>query len=90
MNRFQIQKCMICFNVTSFIIKKNKLPKDRCTTKISESSTLVSETSTTKELPVNKTVNQKPKKKKRNLYAGLNPIVFKNRELLNKKKMFKT
>lgn len=31
-------------------------------------------------------ISKKPKKKKRNLFAGLNPLVFKNNSLCKKKK----
>lgn len=60
--------------------RKNKILKQKPTEKLLKSSTLnknVEKTSKTEE-KVETIVNKKPKKKKRTLYAGLNPLVIKN------------
>lgn len=81
-------KCLVCLNTTSSVYKKNKISNQKSTEKLpkSELSTLnrsIEKTSKTEE-KVETIVNKKPKKKKRTLYAGLNPLVFKN---LNKNKL---
>lgn len=85
---FQVMKCLICFKVTNSVFKKNKILNDK---KISKETTVVeniSETSKLQKNTIDSTDKKKSKKKKRNLYAGLNPLVFKNREL-NKTKLKK-
>lgn len=74
-------KCLTCLNLNSMVIKKKKLPRDKCTKAVSKSSTLIPETP--KEIPQ---IKEKHKKKKRNQYAGLNPFVFKNNNHLLKNK----
>lgn len=64
--------------------KKNIILNQKPTEKLLKSSTVnksIEKTSKTEE-KVETIVSKKPKKKKRTLYAGLNPLVFKN---LNKK-----
>jgi len=71
---------MVCLNTTSSAYKKNKILNQKPTEKLLKSSTLnksIEKTSKTEE-KVETIVNKKPKKKKRTLYAGLNPLVFKN------------
>lgn len=79
-------KCLVCLNTTSSVYKKNKILNQKPTEELLQTSTLnktIEKTSKTEE-KVETIVNKKPKKKKRTLYAGLNPLVFKN---LNKKKL---
>lgn len=60
--------------------KKNIILNQKPTEKLLKSSTVnksIEKTSKTEE-KVETIVNKKPKKKKRTLYAGLNPLVFKN------------
>lgn len=84
-------KCLVCYKVTNSVFKKNKILNYKLVEKIPKKSTAVENISETSELQKN-TIDsadkRKPKKKKRNLYAGLNPLVFKNREL-NKSKLKK-
>jgi len=66
------------------VYKKNIILNQKPTEKLLKSSTInksIEKTSKTEE-KVETIVNKKPKKKKRTLYSGLNPLVFKN---LNKK-----
>ncbi|XP_015369577.1 PREDICTED: uncharacterized protein LOC107165729 [Diuraphis noxia] len=80
-----VVKCLVCLNTTSSIYKKNKISNQKSTEKLPISSTLnksIDKTSKTEE-KAETIVNRKLKKKKRTLYAGLNPLVFKN---LNKNK----
>ncbi|CAI6358513.1 unnamed protein product [Macrosiphum euphorbiae] len=77
-------KCFVCLNTTSSVYKKNIILNQKPTEKLLKSSTVnksIEKTSKTEE-KVETIVSKKPKKKKRTLYAGLNPLVFKN---LNKK-----
>lgn len=81
-----VMKCLVCLNTTSSVYKKNKILNQKPTEELLQTSTLnktIEKTSKTEE-KVETIVNKKPKKKKRTLYAGLNPLVFKN---LNKKKL---
>lgn len=84
-------KCLVCFKVTNSVFKKDKILNNKSVKQISKESTVVDNISETSELPKN-TIDsadkRKSKKKKRNLYAGLNPLVFKSREL-NKSKLKK-
>lgn len=59
---------------------KNKIINEKSTKKPLASSILIEDMNTT-DKAVEKKSNkpEKKKKKKRNLYAGLNPLVFKNR-----------
>jgi len=62
------------------VYKKNIILNQKPTEKLLKSSTVnksIEKTSKTEE-KVETIVNKKPKKKKRTLYAGLNPLVFKN------------
>ncbi|XP_025190837.1 uncharacterized protein LOC112591287 [Melanaphis sacchari] len=75
-----IMKCLVCLNKTRSVYKKNKISNEKATEKLPKVSTLnesIDITSKTKE-KVETKVEKKPKKKKRTLYAGLNPLVFKN------------
>jgi len=70
----------VCLNTTSSTYKKNKILSEKPTEKLPKSSTLnksIEKTSKAEE-KIETIVNKKPKKKKRTLYAGLNPLVFKN------------
>lgn len=79
-------KCLVCLNTTSSVYKKNKTSNQKSTEKLLKNSTLkksIEKTLKTEE-KIETIVNKKLKKKKRTLYAGLNPLVFKN---LNKNKL---
>lgn len=81
-------KCLVCLNVTSSVFNKNKIsrnqsieisPKnlpDKSVCKISKVEEEIMDKS--------KTDIKKSKKKKRNKYAGLNPLVFKHKDLHRK------
>lgn len=78
----------MCLNLTSSVFTKNKVLNDKSTVNVSKKSTSVKnicETPEVKEEKVDIIYKRKPKKKKRNLYAGLNPLVFKNIDLCKKK-----
>lgn len=77
-------KCLVCLNKTSSVYKKNKILNIKSTIELPKVSTPIKsdeKTSKTEE-KVENMVKNKPKKKKRTLYAGLNPLVFK--KLINK------
>lgn len=78
-------KCLVCLNVTSSLFNKNRILKEKISIKSSTQPKAIGETSVIKE-KITETVNKrKPKKKKKkNLYAGLNPLVFKDRDLFKK------
>lgn len=79
----------MCCKVTNSMFKKNKVSKNKSIEKISKKSTVVEKINEALECQKNtidSTDKKKSKKKKRNLYAGLNPLVFKNKEL-NKTKL---
>lgn len=85
-----VMKCLVCLNMTSSIYKKNKISRikknQESTEQLIKSSTInksIDKTSKPEE-KIEAIVKTKPKKKKRTLYAGLNPLVFKN---LNKIKL---
>lgn len=84
-------KCLVCLNVTSSLFDKNRILKEKTSIKSSTHTKIIDKTPVIKE-EIAETVNKrKIKKKKRNLYAGLNPLVFKNRDLCkNKFKKLKT
>lgn len=70
----------MCLKTTSSVYKKNKILNQKPTEKLLKSSSLnksIEKSSKTEE-KVETIVIKKPKKKKRTLYAGLNPLVFKN------------
>ncbi|NP_001280331.1 uncharacterized protein LOC100160849 [Acyrthosiphon pisum] len=74
-------KCLVCLNTTSSVYKKNKILNRKPIEKLPKSSTVnksIDEKTSKTEEKVETIVNKKPKKKKRTLYAGLNPLVFKN------------
>ncbi|VVC45255.1 Hypothetical protein CINCED_3A018230 [Cinara cedri] len=78
-----IKACQVCSGVTtSEFIKTKTLCKS--TEKISKCSTIKDFKSKTKEKQF-KQEKRVIKKKKKTLYAGLNPLVFKNRDLCKKK-----
>ncbi|KAL4135070.1 hypothetical protein QTP88_006727 [Uroleucon formosanum] len=82
-------KCLVCLNTTNSVYKKNKTLNPKPIEKLVKNSTVnksIEKTSKTED-KVETIVNKKPKKKKRTLYAGLNPLVFKNlnRNILKKK-----
>lgn len=80
-------KCLVCSSVTSSVFEKNKKLKKKSTKEVPKRSTeKIVETPKIEEVKVNMNI-KKPKKKKRNLYAGLNPLVFKNRDLCKKNKL---
>lgn len=76
-------KCLMCLNKTSSVYKKNKILKEKSTIELPKISTPIksidkhSDVLSETEEKVEKMVKNKPKKKKRTLYAGLNPLVFK-------------
>lgn len=71
----------MCLNTISSVYEKNKTLNQNHTEKLINSLTLdknIEKTSITEE-KVETMIKSKPKKKKkRNLYAGLNPLVFRN------------
>jgi len=69
----------MCLNKTSSVYKKNKKLNEKSTTELPKISTPIKSIDKTPETEekVEKVVKNKPKKKKRTLYAGLNPLVFK-------------
>lgn len=81
----------MCLNTTNSVYKKNKTLNPKPIEKLVKNSTVnksIEKTSKTED-KVETIVNKKPKKKKRTLYAGLNPLVFKNlnRNILKKRNM---
>lgn len=74
-----VMKCLMCLNKTSSVYKKNKILNEKSTTELPKISTPIKSIDKTPETEekVEKVVKNKPKKKKRTLYAGLNPLVFK-------------
>jgi hypothetical protein len=79
-------KCLVCLRVTNSFFEKNKKLNKKPTKEVPKRSTEnIVETPKIEEVKVKMDI-KKPKKKKRNLYAGLNPLVFKNRDLCKKNK----
>lgn len=74
-------------NLSSSVFSKSKKLKDKSTKKTLENSILVHNIDSTPNIVEEKLKTLKKKKKKRKLYAGLNPLVFKNRYLSKKKKL---
>lgn len=83
-------KCLVCLNVTSSVFVKNKIPDEKYREKRLQSSLAENIVETPKTEVKNENVvtigKKKTKKKKKNLFAGLNPLVFKNKDLCKKTK----
>lgn len=81
-------KCLVCLNVTSSVFNKNKISNNQCVEKLPTSlpAKSIYEISKVEEeiIDKSKTDTKKSKKKKRNKYAGLNPLVFKHKDLCRK------
>lgn len=78
-------------NVTSSVFEKNKISDKKYREKRLKSSLVENIDETPKTLTIkNENVitisKKKTKKKKKNLFAGLNPLVFKGKDLCKKKK----
>lgn len=82
-------KCLVCLNVTSSVFNKNKVSSNQCIEKLPKilPDQNIEEVSKVKEefIDESKIEKKKLKKKKRNMYAGLNPLVFKNKNVFKKK-----
>lgn len=83
---FKVTKCLLCLNVSSSVFSKSKKVKNKCTKKILENSVSIHNIDNTPNIAEEKVKTLEKKKKKRNRYAGLNPLVFKNRNLSKNKK----
>lgn len=79
-------KCLVCLHVTSSLFEKNKELNKKFTKDKPKRIENIVETPKIDQDQVNVKI-KKPKKKKRKLYAGLNPLVFKNKDICKKNKI---
>lgn len=81
-------KCLVCLNVTSSVFNKNKISSNQCIEKLPKSlpdKNIYEITKVEEEIiDKSKTNTKKSKKKKRNKYAGLNPLVFRQKNIQEK------
>lgn len=85
---FQVIRCQVCSNVTTSEFNKTKVlcESNKKKPKCLNVPTIEAGSSTIKKEHFESTKKQIRKKKKKP-YAGLNPLIFKNRDLSEKKVM---